>query len=59
MNVTSDPIVGIVVGALLVLAGLYMVSNGTGTAALFGWLFLVVGALSVVGNLVLRAKTRR
>lgn len=53
MRSTVNPVVGMVVGTLLVLGGLYMRSQPGDTAGFMGLLFLVVGALGIVANLLL------
>ena len=49
--------VAIVVSALVTLAGLYLVLDGSaGGMTVIGWMLLVVGAAGVVGNLYLRSR---
>ena len=57
MRFSTNPMTGIVVGVLLVLAGLYL-GTGGGNTGLLGWVFVVIGVLSVVGNLALRRRSR-
>ena len=59
MKPTTRPGTGLAMAVLLLLAGWYMAGSGTGTAQLFGWLFLGVGAFSGVVNLVLLLRQRR
>ena len=49
-----------VVGSLIVLAlGIVIIFQAAGTDLVtFGWLLVLVGALCVVGNLVVGARTR-
>ena len=49
--------VAIVVGVLVALAGLWLGNQG-GQYATFGWLLVVLGVVSVVVNLAVRATTR-
>ncbi|MFT4218184.1 MAG: hypothetical protein QM619_13515 [Micropruina sp.] len=58
MKPTTQPGVGLAMAVLLLVAGWYMSSNGVGTAQLFGWLFLSVGAVTAVVNLVLLLRQR-
>jgi hypothetical protein len=45
--------------AIVLVLGIVIVQKAAGTdLAVFGWLLAVVGALSVVANLVVRARTR-
>jgi hypothetical protein len=49
--------VAIIISAVITAAGLWMVIGQAGTdMASFGWLLLVVGAASLVVNLVLRGR---
>lgn len=48
-----DPRLAAAMSVVLVVAGVYLVSGATGSTAFLGWLFVVVGGISVVGNLVL------
>ncbi len=57
MKFSTNPVTGIVVGALLVLAGLYL-GTGGGTTGLLGWVFVVVGVASIVGNALLWRRSR-
>ncbi len=57
MKFSTNPITGITVGLLLVLAGLYLTTGG-GTTGLLGWLFVVIGAASVAGNGLLWWRSR-
>ncbi len=58
MKFSTNPITGIVVGVLLVLAGLYLTTGG-GTTGLLGVLFVLIGAASVGGNALLWWRSRR
>jgi hypothetical protein len=50
---------GVVGSAIVLVLGIVIVQKAAGTdLAVFGWLLAVVGALSVVANLVVRARTR-
>jgi drug/metabolite transporter (DMT)-like permease len=50
-------VVAIIISAVLTLAGLWLVIGQSGTdMEAFGWLLLVVGAASLVVNLVLRRR---
>lgn len=49
--------VALVVGVLVAVAGLWLGGQG-GDTAVFGWLLAVVGVVSVVVNLALRAAAR-
>ncbi len=59
MKTTIQPGAGLALGVLLVVAGWYMLANGAGTAQMFGWLFVAVGAVSGLVNLVLMLRQRR
>jgi hypothetical protein len=59
MSGTTHPLSGVLVGALLVLAGLYLIGSAAGVMAYFGWLFLGVGSLSVIVNLILHRTSDR
>ncbi|MFT3971890.1 MAG: hypothetical protein QM695_16840 [Micropruina sp.] len=59
MKTTTNPGTGLALAVLLLFAGWYMTANGVGTANLLGWLFLAVGALTGVINLVLLLRQRR
>lgn len=59
MKTTIRPGTGLAMAVLLLLAGWFMLSNGVGTAQLFGWFFVVVGAASGAVNLVLLLRQRR
>jgi drug/metabolite transporter (DMT)-like permease len=49
--------VAIIVSAVVAVAGLWLVTGRPGTdMEFFGWLLLVVGAVSLVVNLVLRRR---
>ena len=54
MSSTTNPIVGLVVGVLLIPLGWYVASMGP-----FGWLLLGVGVASTVGNGLLMLRARR
>lgn len=45
MRFMNRPVTGVLLGVLLVVAGLYTVANSAGGAAVFGWVFVVVGVL--------------
>ena len=59
MKPTTRPGVGLAMAVLLLFAGWYMVTSGVGSAQLFGWLFVGVGALAGVINLFLLLRQRR
>ena len=53
MRFMNRPVTGVLLGVLLVVAGLYTVANSAGGAAVFGWVFVVVGVLGAVVNLLM------
>lgn len=55
----ANPTAAIVVGILLVLAGLFLVRGDGQVVNLLGWVFIVVGVGSAVLNFFLRNKMRR
>ena len=57
MRFSTNPISAVVVGVLLVVAGLYLTAGG-GTAGSFGWVLVAFGVLGIVGNLVLWRRVR-
>ena len=59
MKFTTNPTIGLVLALLLILAGWFMVSQGQGSARLFGGFFMAVGALAAVVNAVLLARRKR
>ncbi|MFT3862119.1 hypothetical protein [Micropruina sp.] len=59
MKSSTSPGIGVAMAVLLLLAGWYMATSGVGTAQLFGWLFLGVGAVSGLINVVLLLRQRR
>ncbi len=59
MGFTTNPRVGAVVSAVLLILGLVMVMRGSSDSSWLGWLFVVVGVLGVIANIGLYAKSRR
>ena len=53
MRFMNRPVTGVLLGVLLVVAGLYTVANSAGGAAVFVWVFVVVGLLGAVVNLLM------
>lgn len=56
---TASPLVALVIGLGLVLAGWYVLSNSTGGTAQLGWVLVAVGIIAFVGNAVLLWVQRR
>ena len=59
MSSTTNPIVGLVVGVLLIPLGWYVARYGGASMGPFGWLLLGVGVASTVGNGLLMLRARR
>ena len=59
MKSSTSPIFAIVVGAVLVVAGLVIKGSASNTGHLLGWFFLGVGAVSIVLNTLLYLRMRR
>jgi hypothetical protein len=53
-------VIAIIGSVLVALAGVYLLlSADAGDFAAFGWLFVVLGVVGALGNLVMRARTGR
>lgn len=59
MRFTTNPTIGLVLALLLILAGWFMVTQGNGSAKLFGGMFIAVGALTAAMNAVLLSRRKR
>ena len=59
MRFTTNPTIGLVLALLLMFAGWFMVTQGNGSAKLFGGLFMAVGALTAAVNAALLGRRKR
>lgn len=53
----TSPVAGIAISALIVCVGIFM-TTGSGSTSGIGWMLVVVGALGIIANVLIRRSRR-